>query len=392
MSDYEIIGRCPGALRPMLSGDGLIVRVRPRGGCLTAAQAQGLAKAARTFGNGIIDLSSRANLQIRGVSVARHGALLEVLGRLGLLDADANLEAQRNVIVAPFWDAAGLVPTVARQLEEALADADLALPGKFGFAVDCGDELVLGDVSADVRIERGCRGQLIVRADGAIHGRDVAPADAAPVALALARWFVDTGGVSDGRGRMVDHLQRGETLPSALAGSSLPVPNAQRPVPGPRLGGALVGIAFGSMPADVLEALAQHGQNLRMTPWRMLFLPGTDVMPEGAELVTNGDDPILRVEACPGAPRCRQGQAATRPLARRLAPCVPAGAVLHIAGCAKGCACPRPTALTLVATADGFDVVRDGTASASPVARGLSADELSRSLAQFIGGRDGLQL
>ena len=29
MSAFEIKGWCPGALRPMLSGDGLVVRVRP---------------------------------------------------------------------------------------------------------------------------------------------------------------------------------------------------------------------------------------------------------------------------------------------------------------------------------------------------------------------------
>ena len=32
-------GWCPGALRPMESGDGLIARIRPRGGRLSAAAA-----------------------------------------------------------------------------------------------------------------------------------------------------------------------------------------------------------------------------------------------------------------------------------------------------------------------------------------------------------------
>ena len=52
----------------MQSGDGLVVRMRPRGGRLSAAQAAGIAELAERYGNGLIDLTSRANLQIRGVS------------------------------------------------------------------------------------------------------------------------------------------------------------------------------------------------------------------------------------------------------------------------------------------------------------------------------------
>ncbi len=64
------VGWCPGALRPMPSRDGLIVRVKPRGATLSPAQAIGIAAAASTFGNGALDLTSHANLQIRGASDA----------------------------------------------------------------------------------------------------------------------------------------------------------------------------------------------------------------------------------------------------------------------------------------------------------------------------------
>ena len=47
MSGFQVQGWCPGALRPMQSGDGLVVRVRPQAGRLTAAQAAGIANAAR---------------------------------------------------------------------------------------------------------------------------------------------------------------------------------------------------------------------------------------------------------------------------------------------------------------------------------------------------------
>ncbi len=67
-----IRGWCPGALQPMESGDGWVVRIRPPGGRPGRAQAQAIADAAQTHGNGVIELTGRANLQLRGVTPATH--------------------------------------------------------------------------------------------------------------------------------------------------------------------------------------------------------------------------------------------------------------------------------------------------------------------------------
>ncbi|MEM8578629.1 MAG: hypothetical protein AAGF60_12320, partial [Pseudomonadota bacterium] len=56
----NVKGWCPGAHRPMLSGDGLVVRVRPFAGSLSQAQALGLCDLAERFGSGALDLTSRA--------------------------------------------------------------------------------------------------------------------------------------------------------------------------------------------------------------------------------------------------------------------------------------------------------------------------------------------
>jgi precorrin-3B synthase len=71
-------------------------------------------------------------------------------------------------------------------------------------------------------------------------------------------------------------------------------------------------------------------------------------------LITDPASPLLALRACPGAPFCPQALGPTRDLARRLAPQVPTGKVLHISGCAKGCAHPVAADLTLVATPGGF--------------------------------------
>ena len=376
MSQFAIKGWCPGALRPMRSGDGLVVRIRPHGGRLSRAQATGIAELAERFGNGLMDVTNRANLQIRGVGDAGHAPLIAELARLDLIDADPDAEALRNIVVAPFWIKGDDTASLVTELELALVARRLPLPVKFGFAVDCGAARALADTSADIRIERDATGGLIMRADGAALGCPVARSDAATVALDLAVWFIASGGATNGRGRMAAHLAAGATIPIALAGPAIPAPAMPRPRPGLEAGGALVGFAFGQLQATTLRVLALQADGLRLTPWRMIFAEGLRDMPEGDGLVTEADDPILRVIACPGAPACREAHAETRALAAELAAHIPADSRLHVSGCTKGCAHPGPAPLTLVATADGFDLIRDGSARDTPVLRGLYRDNI----------------
>ena len=51
-------GWCPGALRPMTSGDGLVVRVRARCGAFSVTEMSALARAAAQHGNGHIDITA----------------------------------------------------------------------------------------------------------------------------------------------------------------------------------------------------------------------------------------------------------------------------------------------------------------------------------------------
>ncbi|OKO79705.1 precorrin-3B synthase, partial [Bradyrhizobium sp. AS23.2] len=320
MSASVVKGWCPGALRPMLSGDGLVVRVRPFGGRLEADQIAGLAELAGRYGNGLIDVTSRANLQIRGVDEQGHPALLEGLARLRLLDPDADIEARRNILVTPFWNPSDETQSLAAELEEALAESALALPGKFGFAIDDGRSRVLAGDSADVRIERDAEGRLLVRADAARLGRSVGRGEAVSTALALANWFIASGGAKDGRGRMAAHIATGAALPEALRGETEPAPVMAASRPGHYPQGAMVGVAFGQMLHTTLDQFSGCGHALRMTPWRMVLSEGKHEMPSAVGLITEPHDPALRVIACSGAPRCREAHADTRALAAALAP------------------------------------------------------------------------
>jgi precorrin-3B synthase len=375
MSAFEIKGWCPSALRPMLSGDGLVVRLRPRGGRLSSAQAAGIAELSARRGSGLIDLTSRANLQIRGVRDDSHEPLIEGLDRLGLVDAELYAETQRNVLVSPFWNAGDDVQSLAAELEQALARRPLGLPEKFGFAVDCGETRVLAQAPADIRIECGGDGRLIVRADGALCGRFVARGEAIDAALSLAEWFVASGGVKGGRGRMAAHLT-GAALPDGFAGDAAPAPMTASPEPGIREGGALVGLAFGQLQSATLHHLATLAPGLRMTPWRMIFLEGLREMPVHDGLVTRANDPLLRIIACTGAPGCPEARGQTRALAASLAPHLPKNLTLHVSGCAKGCAHPGPSEITLVGATDGYDLVRHGSPRDVPAMRGLTPAQL----------------
>ena len=97
-------GWCPGALRPMPTGDGLLVRVRISAGRLSLDQAEALASCARDCGNGTIEVSSRGNLQLRGVAEAKLNELQARLAAERLVDADPATERVRNIVASPLSD------------------------------------------------------------------------------------------------------------------------------------------------------------------------------------------------------------------------------------------------------------------------------------------------
>lgn len=369
---FQVQGWCPGALKPMMSGDGLVVRVRPQAGRLSQTQAAGVAAAAEAHGNGLIDLSARGNVQLRGVTQAAHPALIADLRALGLIDADANEEARRNILVTPFADAA--TDALAAKLGAALPQMP-PLPGKFGFVIDTGPAPVFGGIAGDIRLERAATGDLLIRCEGAALGASVTEDNAAETAVAMAHWFVEAGGISNGRGRMAALIGRGVAPEGHLAGRLRPAAAGPSTVPGLVPQGGLVGFAFGQMTADVMTALAGLGP-LRITPWRMLLIERLRALPELPDLILRANDPIRRVEACSGAPACLQALAPVRALATRLAVQVPPGKRLHVSGCAKGCAHTGRADLTLVATEKGFDLIRGGYAVDTPYARALAPEAI----------------
>ena len=385
----------------MASGDGLVVRVRPPLGRLSAAQAQRLAELAEAHGAGLLELTSRANIQLRGVAPDQHGSLLDALAAQGLLDPDARQEQLRNLVIDPLCAPDDGVLALAEALQQALvADTALdGLPAKFGFSLASGRHGGLAEVAADVQLVRdGTQGWRLQ-----VPGQPVAwQADSAPLtveaALVLARWCAAQArarrAAGEHPGRLPQLLRQAQAQPGAWPPLALPaglrevpcyLPADGSPAPGWQGGlGLLVAAPLGRVTAGALARLARSGiSGLRLTPWRMLLVEG--LAPSGSAVLAAAglDDPAhwirdpqdarLRVSACSGAPGCRQALAPTQDLALALAPHVPDGAHLHVSGCAKGCARQLRSTVTLVAQTgpEGpvFGYARDATAQAAPDSR-----------------------
>jgi precorrin-3B synthase len=403
-------GWCPGALRPMETGDGLLARVRARRGRLSLDQADALADAALRCGNGAIGLSARANLHLRGVTERTLPDLHARLGEAGLIDADPEVESLRNVVSSPLDDidpeaSFDLGPSVAALEARLKEDESLRrLPAKFSFVLDVQGRLPLGDVEADIRFEASRDGTLAVfLAGGDGLAAQCAPTEAGDVAARLGRAFLALAGAGETAPRRMRALveRTGASAVFARAGCEIrPCARSQRraslrDVLGVyAFGKALVtGVAapFGEIDAGRFKALIERvralgASSLRLTPWRAFLITGLDR--SGADALVDAiaklafivgpDDPRLRIAACPGGPACAHGHHAVRADATDWAALLPKaeGVILHVSGCAKGCARPAATAATVTATARGYDLILAGRAGDPPTWRGLSSAEV----------------
>ncbi|MBB2914452.1 precorrin-3B synthase [Streptosporangium becharense] len=157
---------CPGALQTHAAADGGLARVRVPGGRLTPFCLRELAEAASSYGSGVIELTSRANVQVRGLgpsdgpsdgtSDGAGNGFATRMAAAGLLPS-ATHERVRNVLASPLsgLDGAGVadVTPLVDELDRRLCarPALAALPGRFMFALDDGRGDVAG-LGADAAV------------------------------------------------------------------------------------------------------------------------------------------------------------------------------------------------------------------------------------------------
>jgi precorrin-3B synthase len=407
-------GVCPGLSKPMPTGDGQLVRFLPAGTISLPAFA-GLCAAARRHGTGIIEITSRGSIQIRGLSEGSAPPFAAEIAELGIA-AEGDLPIHCNPLSG--WDAEEIfdAAALAAELRRALVHQSFLarLNPKISVAIDGGEQVNIAGLPADIRL----RAQV---ADGGITllvstgGDDAGAAHLGAVALprgveAAARLLEAIAHRGpQARARDILATEGIGTFRAAIAEFLMPVspPRAMRrsheAIGTHRLrDGSLacgLGLAFGHSDARSLERLADAAgaagaSGVRAAPGRVLLAIGLAPQPvpdflgtaERLGFITRTDDARRRVVACAGAPICASAHIASRALAPRIAEAVASYGnglrMIHISGCAKGCAHAAPAVLTIVGTAEDCALIADGCARDAPFTA-VPADELPDAIARF---------
>ncbi|RDJ25129.1 precorrin-3B synthase [Bosea caraganae] len=390
-------GWCPSTLRPMETGDGWLVRLHPPGNALTPGQLRRVAELAEMHGNGLIEISARANLQLRGVSAQTHPALVEALLAEHLVDETEHDGPQKLVLTSPLagHDPSELIDAAALAREIGQHARMVAgLPAKAGVIVD-GGGLSLDDFAADLRVVAAEEGKIAIGLPDDTWLGPVTPSDAADAVIGLLH------GLAAGRRAEPSAIRRLRDLPPAglaklIEASGLPMASAPQRCPAPARAGlfalrdgrfaAIIGLPFGRSDAGTLAEIAdiagRNGSNeIRCSPWRGLAFLGLDqkraeavlAAADALGLITQDMDPRLSVQACAGAPACSRGETPASGdaavLAEAAAPLLASGLTLHVSGCVKSCAHPAAADLTLVGHDGRYDLVFNGTTRDTPTQR-----------------------
>lgn len=362
---------CPGALRLHTADDGALARVRLPGGLLTARQAGALALVAEELGDGNLDITSRGNVQLRGLADGCGGELADRLRAAGLLPSD-RYDRVRNVAASPLCGLDGVaepsragatdVQAWARALDallctpasDASASSDPSDPskpsdpshpprpsdgldlsglsGRFLFGLDDGrgDIVALGP---DVTLIASGEGQATLCFAATGPGLRIAAGDAPRAAALAAREFLaalDRSGAKAWRVRDLapEHRPSVAALADRLTAAGIacvPLPRPRLPH-GPPVGPGLVTgrdgrcalsvtAPLGRLTAAqwrlVAAAAAQDGTGeLRVTPWRGIVVPGLPAGTARSRLTALADAGLV---TSPTSPWHRAGACAGRP-------------------------------------------------------------------------------
>jgi len=383
---------CPGLLRIVPALDGGICRVKLPGGVLRSAQARAIAEAARQHASGVLELTNRSNLQIRGVLPGQESTLIDALLGADLGPRVASADDVRNLLLSP---AAGLDPQakmdvrpLVNQLLDLLQDTPAlhALSPKFALQLDGGEALAMREHPHDLWLAANDEQHLLLGLAGCPGDAPVARVEASQ-ALELVRQllllFLELATPEQSRMRQLltqipanELLQR---LQTRLDFPLQPAPANWQPAatisrspagiyPQAQSGLCMVaaGAQLGRLHAEQLLALAElsehHGDGeLRLTPWQGVLLGN---VPESASrelLAALGDlgllihayEPLLGLIACTGSAACARGLADSKHHALHLAELLRESGArpqVHLSACPRSCASARVQPYTLLAS------------------------------------------
>lgn len=383
-------GACPSLAAPMLSGDGWLVRFGPEVG-LSATQLGKIADMAARYGNGIIEITSRGSLQIRGLTASSAPDLAAGLADLGIKDRSGT-----SVVTGPLagYDTTEIVDPrpLAGAIRDRIAQLNIfhRLGPKVSVTVDGGGALPLDEIVADVRLHAFKDGAQILwrlRIGGdaagarALGNGNAQHAVAATIAVldCVARKGIDA------RARDLDDRDLA-TIAAALNRSDVSIPTrSANPVGLFTIRGGMFargyGLAFGQATSDAIGELAAAAgtHEFRLAPNRGLL--ALNLAREEEKIltahanrlgfITESGDPRLAVITCAGAPACASAHLMTKALAEDIVSTrrdlLDGSFRLHVSGCAKRCAQPSGPNVTVVGHEANCEIVAENVALAENI-------------------------
>lgn len=383
---------CPGLLRIVPALDGGICRIKLPGGVLRSAQARAIAEAARHGASGVLELTNRSNLQLRGVLPGQEGVLIDALLDAGLGPRVAAADDVRNLLLSP---AAGLDPKarmdvrmLAGQLLDLLQDTPAlhGLSAKFALQLDGGEALAMREHPHDLWLAAEDERHLLLGLAGCPIDAPLARIEATQ-ALDLVRelllLFLELATPEQSRMRqLLAQIPASELLHRLQARLDFPlqpapvtwqpaatvkrVPAGIYPQAQTGLCMLVAGARLGRLHAEQLLALAELSDRdgdgtLRLTPWQGLLLGNVPEASAGEllaalgelGLLTHADEPLLGLVACTGSAACARGLADSKRHALRLAKLLRESGArpqVHLSACPRSCASARVQPYTLLAS------------------------------------------
>src|SRR6516165_1468545 len=379
-----------------------MLRLRIPGGILSAYHARGLCTVAERFGGGYVDLTTRANLQIREIDAADAIAVIEAIDELGLTSRGAGADNIRNLTGSPTAgiDSQELIDTrpLTRELHHYILNHRelYGLPRKFNIAFDGGGRLGVLEDTNDIGfaavavgphkpVPAGVYFRMLL---GGITGHGVfardsgvllLPQEVIPAAVAIVRLFIDHGDRTDRKRARLHYLIERWGIEKCLAEAAAHLPFAwwcapldicepRGPIdkhghigvhPQSQLGLYYIGVVLpvGRLEAPQLRGLAEIAERygsgtLRLTVWQNLLISdiaearvGDAVAEiEALGLVTSASAIRGGIVACTGNFGCKFALSDTKRHALGLIDhlegrvALDAPINIHLTGCPNSCA------------------------------------------------------
>jgi precorrin-3B synthase len=434
---------CPGLFRIVPALDGGICRIKLPLGRLVSQQARAIADIAGRFAAGAIEATNRANVQIRGIRPGTESDVIDALRAADLGAANAGADDVRNVMVSPLAgddpdqvvDVSGIADRVLQRLQA--EPRYHALSPKFGIQIDGGEAIAMLDHPNDIWLSAvdaktfafgfaGCP----ARDDRDHTAGFVHAGDAEELIFACLDFFLSFNGTHNNAGlefTRFRHLLVEVSTTEIFARIGLPIRRDAVTASWRRTSPAVFAhlgfrpqadanlVAIGALPplgridpvtlrnlADLADDVSRS--EIRFTPWQSILLPNIGTTKCEAVIhalnalgfITQADKPLASLITCAGSTGCASALADTKAdamaLSRQLGTVGTGVFGIHLSGCSKSCAAPRPAQATLVGKSPGrYDIFWRDSETTNKFGTLIGADLKIEQAGQLLSRRNSKQ-